>query len=409
MITCSACGKQNQDHYRFCLGCGAELPRGKPSQPEATASPPAVVPAGGVAPAAAAIPGAHSSAHPGPGPTGASPSDEPPTVRADAAPGNAAGWAPNASPPAAAPNAVAPNAVAPNAGAPAGPAAPLAAATSDDVAPPPPEAAAVAVAANPPPPTALPPGACPECGYVNPPTNRFCASCGYRLDEVNKKVAPAAAAVVAPDEVQALLVALDPEGNEVGRHTLEPGEHRLGRASGGIFGADAYLSPQHAKFSFDGRTLQVADLDSLNGIFRKLLGDQEAALASGQRFRIGQELLQFDAIGPEEPDAHGVARQGAPAEGVIGRLSLVVGRSTAQPSFPVTERGIHLGRERGDLLFPEDGYVSGLHCTLIYDDGDVFVRDLGSSNGTFVQLVKETELRNGDVLLMGQQLYRVTI
>ena len=28
MITCPACSKQNQDHYRFCLGCGAELPRG---------------------------------------------------------------------------------------------------------------------------------------------------------------------------------------------------------------------------------------------------------------------------------------------------------------------------------------------------------------------------------------------
>ncbi|MEO8901237.1 MAG: zinc-ribbon domain-containing protein, partial [Polyangiaceae bacterium] len=27
MITCLKCGKENQDHYKFCLGCGAELPR----------------------------------------------------------------------------------------------------------------------------------------------------------------------------------------------------------------------------------------------------------------------------------------------------------------------------------------------------------------------------------------------
>ncbi|MEO6419384.1 MAG: zinc-ribbon domain-containing protein, partial [Polyangiaceae bacterium] len=27
MIGCSKCGKENQDHYKFCLGCGAELPR----------------------------------------------------------------------------------------------------------------------------------------------------------------------------------------------------------------------------------------------------------------------------------------------------------------------------------------------------------------------------------------------
>ncbi|NOU34386.1 MAG: zinc-ribbon domain-containing protein, partial [Polyangiaceae bacterium] len=27
MIICSKCAKENQDHYKFCLGCGAELPR----------------------------------------------------------------------------------------------------------------------------------------------------------------------------------------------------------------------------------------------------------------------------------------------------------------------------------------------------------------------------------------------
>src|SRR5260370_8364152 len=27
VITCAKCSKENQDHYKFCLGCGAELPR----------------------------------------------------------------------------------------------------------------------------------------------------------------------------------------------------------------------------------------------------------------------------------------------------------------------------------------------------------------------------------------------
>src|SRR5690349_18623602 len=25
MTVCNRCGKENQDHYKFCLGCGAEL------------------------------------------------------------------------------------------------------------------------------------------------------------------------------------------------------------------------------------------------------------------------------------------------------------------------------------------------------------------------------------------------
>src|SRR5262245_19247296 len=34
MIVCNRCGKENQDHYKFCLGCGAELAAG-PSGDEA--------------------------------------------------------------------------------------------------------------------------------------------------------------------------------------------------------------------------------------------------------------------------------------------------------------------------------------------------------------------------------------
>ena len=32
MIVCPQCSKENQDHYKFCLGCGAELPKDAPKQ-----------------------------------------------------------------------------------------------------------------------------------------------------------------------------------------------------------------------------------------------------------------------------------------------------------------------------------------------------------------------------------------
>jgi pSer/pThr/pTyr-binding forkhead associated (FHA) protein len=68
-----------------------------------------------------------------------------------------------------------------------------------------------------------------------------------------------------------------------------------------------------------------------------------------------------------------------------------------------------MGRERGDVLFPEDGYVSGLHCRLSWDGAKLFLTDLGSSNGTFVRLTGEADVRTGDVLLMGQQLFRIAL
>ena len=40
MITCPKCSKDNQDHYKFCLGCGAELPRGAAPKPFSPQTPP---------------------------------------------------------------------------------------------------------------------------------------------------------------------------------------------------------------------------------------------------------------------------------------------------------------------------------------------------------------------------------
>jgi pSer/pThr/pTyr-binding forkhead associated (FHA) protein len=44
----------------------------------------------------------------------------------------------------------------------------------------------------------------------------------------------------------------------------------------------------------------------------------------------------------------------------------------------------------------------------MWDGQKLFLTDLGSSNGTFVRVL-EADVRTGDVLLMGQQLFRVTL
>ena len=41
--------------------------------------------------------------------------------------------------------------------------------------------------------------------------------------------------------------------------------------------------------------------------------------------------------------------------------------------------------------------------------GRLLLTDLGSSNGSFIRLDEETEVKHGDVLLMGQQLFRIGI
>jgi pSer/pThr/pTyr-binding forkhead associated (FHA) protein len=258
---------------------------------------------------------------------------------------------------------------------------------------------------------------CPQCGHPNPQSNRFCASCGYNLATLQGAATGATAApppVAAPapaatGAARIVLTALRADGSEAGTFGLPDGPTvTVGRDTGSIFAGDSYLSPRHATFVRQGGQLAIRDENSLNGVYLKLQPNAPWPIQYQDVFRIGQEIIRFEPLVGQGPSSDGVERLGSPARGYIGRIALVIGRDTTGNAFPVPESGIHLGRERGDVLFSEDGYVSGLHCRVAREhDGNVYLTDVGSSNGTFIRLRAEHVLAQGDVLLMGQQLFRL--
>jgi hypothetical protein len=206
VITCPKCSKDNQDHYKFCLGCGAELPRdAAPKKFAAGGTPPQ-----GIAAVKAPEKDKESSQQ-----SGAIPR-----------PAAVAALAPT---PAAAASAVA--APAPAVAAPAPVLPPVAASA------PAPAAGAVV---------------CGDCNHANAPTNRFCASCGAKLA---KPAAPAAAPAApapapSPATTTVIMTALRADGSEAGSYTLPSAPSTIiGRDTGAIFAGDSYLSPRHATFT----------------------------------------------------------------------------------------------------------------------------------------------------------------
>ncbi len=378
MITCPKCSKDNQDHYKFCLGCGAELPRDAAPKPFSPGTPPQgmkKVDAGSAPPPPAVGGGGLGST------VAVTPGAAPP---------------PRVAPPAPAPAPVAPPAPAPPpvaaAPAPGGPQATVAISGAS---------IAAATAGGD---TVI----CPQCAHVNAPSNLFCGSCGFRLGGSGARPAAAAPAPApAAGGGTMILTALRADGTEAGTFQMPAGGGTVGRETGGIFAGDSYLSPRHATFHvMAGGRATVKDEGSLNGVYKKLTREVPVEIRPNEVFRIGQEIIKFEPLAMQAPSPDGVERLGAPSKGYVGRIALVVGREETGNAFPIPEGGVHLGRERGDILFPEDGYVSGLHCRLSWDGSKLFLTDLGSSNGTFVR-VTDTDLRTGDVLLMGQQLFRI--
>ena len=365
MHVCNRCGKENQEHYKFCLGCGAEIG-------DAPAAVPRPVPAPSVSSFDRSIDEGWKS-QPAPSDPGLSSLSEddgfgataiaPKTQTHDTDPGRIElhGASPTSAP-----------------------AAPMFSSA------PPPQAAPVAGRS------------CPACGNFVPTGFVFCGQCGTRVAEVAKPVEAAPRVAIS---MRGKLVLIRPDGTEGGAHPLSDGANLIGRGQGLLFDSDSYLSPHHADLVLAQGGLLVRDAGSLNGAFAKITDEEE--IADGEVFRIGQELLRFDVIRAPATLEDGTEVMGSPNPGYWGRVALIIGRALDGSAFPLVGETTVLGRERGDILFPEDGYVSGTHARLSNRGGRFFLADLNSSNGTFLRIRGERTVRSGTFLLMGQQLFRV--
>ncbi len=254
---------------------------------------------------------------------------------------------------------------------------------------------------------------CSTCGTPVPEGFKFCGVCGGRYDARSR--APAAVAsvpVVEAAPAPAQLVVIHPDGTEGAKFSLSPTETTVGRAHPSpLFADDPFLSPRHATFYFGKNQLFARDEGSLNGIFIRIKAEVE--LFHGDLFRIGQQLLRFEELAQVRPvlpgAGDGTMVMGSPVRGAWGRLSSVVAINTPASVWVLRKVEEALGRERGEITFPDDGFVSGTHCKVVTRDGRFFLQDTGSTNGTYLRVKAEAILSQGDLVLLGQQLFRIDL
>jgi len=269
---------------------------------------------------------------------------------------------------------------------------------------------------------------CPRCRGPNSTQMSFCQFCGARLvagpDEA-RHPNPAYGSVPgqaapphnAPAEAKldARLVVIGQDGKPGREYPIVDDQTDIGREEGSIvLPNDPYVGARHARLTRRNGRFFVRDLESVNGVYVRLRSTER--LQHGDLVLIGLEVLRFEVVSDAEKGLspaveRGTQIFGSPSAARHLRLcQRTVEGVTRDVYYPTRDEAV-VGREQGDIVFTNDPFMSRRHAAITRDpnNGTFSLRDLGSSNGTYLAIRSERELTPGDHVRIGQHLFRLDV
>lgn len=115
-----------------------------------------------------------------------------------------------------------------------------------------------------------------------------------------------------------------------------------------------------------------------------------------------------DSESPEETET---AQPEPIEEKIYPKLTLVDTKTHDFKILPLTGKTT-IGRRRSNDLVLSDNTVSGQHCIILTEGDDIYIQDLDSTNGTFLngkRIHEKTVLQRGDKLMLGKQEFTVNL
>jgi hypothetical protein len=209
---------------------------------------------------------------------------------------------------------------------------------------------------------------CPVCNAENEDGWLFCQSCGAKLKQPQAAGKP----VPAPEPQSAPKSVLAPQPPAAGKVQFH----------------EAIESPGPPQQATDMKTVGSGSL---------------ASICPKCSRKMPARSQHCPNCGAPVPVDHTVA-MASYRPGQKARLRLIVDDGkTGQELELGDETGI--GRVKGDITFPDDDYMSGRHARIVRKGNQYWLTDDGSRNGTFIRITGEVELKPGDMILVGKQLF----
>ncbi len=249
---------------------------------------------------------------------------------------------------------------------------------------------------------------CKSCYSPVPSGHKFCGKCGMSADNPAGQTPEFFGEMQTPGKAKLILI--KGEGMDGISYHLNSTEHLAGRVEGAIlFTEDKWLSPKHANFFYRDDRLEVRDDGSLNGVyvcFRK-----EAPIKDGAMFLAGEQVFKVERVPDyiDDPAEDGTYFFSSPRREPSFRVIQILEGGGFGMIVHAKDGKVEIGREGGDMNFPNDPYISSRHLRVELSGSALKLIDLGSKNGTYLKISGEKALTHGDYLFIGKQLLRVEI
>lgn len=268
---------------------------------------------------------------------------------------------------------------------------------------------------------------CPVCKSTTPLLDAYCGDCGYLLTSE-----PAEELALPPEEAPAAELVDEQTGR---RYRLRVGVNTVGRQGTDILATEGTVSRNHATITVSASGIVVEDLGSSNGTKvgdLRLQPNSPVAAQVGVTLRFGSWKLAL--VGGASPVAdQTIVVALADKTVALTEDQALIGKDEAEPppaaaapaqfvasltklegicdDIMISVGVLTLGRKAGNGLVLADPYLSGRQADIVADEAGVFLVDVGSTNGTFVngqKLVPQDRqlLLDGDEVQLGQTKYR---
>lgn len=209
---------------------------------------------------------------------------------------------------------------------------------------------------------------CAFCGRENDAASRFCIDCGKPINPSAVRVGPA--------------YVPHPSGGQPQPASVPSGAVRSSSGPGAK-SAIPTTRVSEASCPHCGKSITAGD------VFCARCGH-----------RVGQRV-SVEVVGrPSAPPSSASGRFMGPKLALLGESGEVVQHYTLDRGEAV------FGRGDADIRFENDHFMSPIHARLELREGRLWLRDLGSRNGTWLFVDAPTKLTDGDLVMIGSQVLR---